>query len=132
MALELNFVFFFSFFFFPACTHAHAHRHAPQFRPRVLTTHSHKFRSFFSPAYRSFHALTGQLQQPSLCACALVKGEAIRFLRFNTHAPTFRRIKNKFRTHLILRGYPKKFVDPILKKITHNLRSNYLPIYPYS
>ena len=25
----------------------------------------------------------------------------------NTHAPTFRRIKNKFRTHLMLRGYPK-------------------------
>ena len=57
----------------------------------------------------------------------LVKGEAIRFLRSNTHAPTFRRIKNKFRTHLILRGYPTKFVDPILQDITHNLRCKYLP-----
>ena len=29
-----------------------------------------------------------------------------------------------------MRGYPKNIVDPILKKITHNLRSNYLTPLP--
>ena len=77
-----------------------------------LSTHLKKTHTFQYLHFSSCH--------PRSVFKGLVKGEAIRILRSITHAPTFRRIKN-----LILRGYPKKFVDPILKKITHNLRSNY-------
>ena len=86
-----------------------------------LSTHLKKKKTFQYLHFSSCHSRS--------VFKGLVKGEAIRFLRSNTHAPTIRRIKNKFRTHLMLRGYPTKFVDPILKKNTHNLRSNYLPTY---
>ena len=56
-----------------------------------------------------------------------MKGEAIRFLRSNTHAPTFTNIICIFKKHLLHRKYPKHFIDRILNRITHDLRPNYIP-----
>ena len=57
----------------------------------------------------------------------LVKGEAIRFLHSNTHAPTYHATLRKFRQHLLLRNYPRDFVDRILGRITYDLRASYIP-----
>ena len=56
-----------------------------------------------------------------------MKGEAIRFLRSNTHAPTFTNTIRIFKKHLLRRKYPKDFVNRILDEITHDLRPNYIP-----
>ena len=56
-----------------------------------------------------------------------MKGEAIRFLRSNTHAPTFTNTICIFKKHLLHRKYPKDFVDRILNRITHDLRPTYIP-----
>ena len=54
----------------------------------------------------------------------LVKGEAIRFLRSNTDAHTYYSTLHTFREHLLLRGYPKDFID---RNLTHDLRASYIP-----
>ena len=57
----------------------------------------------------------------------LVKGEAIRFLRSNTDAHTYYSTLHKFREHLLLRNYPRDFIDRLLDGITHDLRASYIP-----
>ena len=56
-----------------------------------------------------------------------MKGEAIRFLRSNTDARTYYSTLHTFREHLLLRNYPRDFVDRILDSITHDLREAYIP-----
>ena len=57
----------------------------------------------------------------------LVNGEATRFLRSNTDAHTYYSTLHTFREHLLLRGYPKDFIDRNLGGITHDLRASYIP-----
>ena len=52
----------------------------------------------------------------------LVKGEAIRFLRSNTDAHTYYSTLHKFREHLLLRNYPRDFVQASLPTV---LRSTF-------
>ena len=54
-----------------------------------------------------------------------MKGEAIRFLCSNTHAPTFTNTICIFKKYLLHR---KDFIDRILNRLTHDLRPNYIPI----
>ena len=56
-----------------------------------------------------------------------MKGEAIRLLRSNIHAPTFTNTICIFKKHLLCRKYPKVFIERILDRITHDLRPNYTP-----
>ena len=56
-----------------------------------------------------------------------MKGEAIRFLRSNTHAPTFTNTIRIFKKYLLCTKHPKDFVNRILNEITHDLRPNYIP-----
>ena len=56
-----------------------------------------------------------------------MKGEAIRFLRSNTEAHTYYSTLHTFREHLLLRCYPKDFIDRNLAGITHDLRASYIP-----
>ena len=56
----------------------------------------------------------------------LVKGEAIRFLRSNSSQENFERTISTFRHHLLCRGYPKVFVDPLLSTVPYSLRNTYL------
>ena len=83
-----------------------------------LSTHFKKTNTFQYLHYSSSH--------PRSIFRGLVKGEAIRFLRSNTHAPTFTATKKSLRHHLLSRGYPKSFIDPILHSITYDLRPKYI------
>ena len=55
-----------------------------------------------------------------------MKGEAIRFLRSNTDTHTHYSTLHTFKEHLLLRNYPRDFVDRILDNITHDLREAYI------
>ena len=56
----------------------------------------------------------------------LVKGEAIWFLRSNSSQDNYERTISTFRHHLLCRGYPKSFVDPLLSTVPYSLRNNYI------
>ena len=56
----------------------------------------------------------------------LVKGEAIQFLGSNSRQDNYERTISTFRQHLLCRGYPKSFVDPLLSKVPYSLRNNYI------
>ena len=60
----------------------------------------------------------------------LVKGEAIRFLRSNSSQDNYERTISTFRHHLLCRGYPKSFVDPLLSTVPYSLRNNYIQPLP--
>ena len=84
-----------------------------------LSTHFKKTNTFHYLHYSSSH--------PRSVFRGLVKGEAIRFLRSNTHAPTFTDTKKSLRSHLLSRGYPKAFIHSILDSVTYALRHKYIP-----
>ena len=46
----------------------------------------------------------------------IIKGEAIRFIRSNTNETNYNAIIKKFTTHLLYRGYPRKFILDSLKE----------------
>ena len=75
----------------------------------------------------TFQCLHFSSSHPRSVFKGLVKGEAIRFLCSNTHAPTYHATLRKFRQHLLLRNYPPDFVDRILGSITSDLRASYIP-----
>ena len=84
-----------------------------------ISTHFKKTNTFQYLHFSSSH--------PRSVFKGLVKGEAIRFLRSNTDAHTYYSTLHKFREHLLLRNYPRDFVDKILINITHDLRASYIP-----
>ena len=84
-----------------------------------MSTHFKKTNTFQYLHFSSSH--------PRSVFKGLVKGEAIRFLRSNTDAHTFYSTLHKFRGHLLLRKYPRDFVNRILDGITHDLRTSYIP-----
>ena len=57
----------------------------------------------------------------------LVKGEAIRFLRFSTDAHTYYSTLHTFRDHLLHRNYPRDFIGRLVDGITHDLRVSCIP-----
>ena len=85
-----------------------------------LSTHFKKTNTFQYLHYSSSH--------PRSIFRGLVKGEAIRFLRSNT--TTFTATKKSLSSHLLSRGYPKAFRDPILDSVTYDLRHKYIPSLP--
>ena len=56
----------------------------------------------------------------------LVRGEAIRILRSNSSQAKFESTISTFRHHLLCRGYPKSFVDPLLASVLYSLRNHYI------
>ena len=60
----------------------------------------------------------------------LVRGEAFRFLRSNSSQDDYEKTISTFRHHLLCRGYPKSFVDPLLSTVPYSLRNNYIQSLP--
>ena len=82
-------------------------------------------RTYFKPT-NTFQYLHFSSSHPKGVFKGLVKGEAIRFLRSNSSQDDFERTLTTFRHHLLCRGYPKVFVDPLLSTIPYSLRNSYL------
>ena len=91
---------------------------------RFSQTNLLDLKTYFKPT-NTFQYLHFASSYPRSVFKGLVKGEAIRFLRSNTHAPTFTNTIRIFKKHLLRRKYPKDFVNRILDEITHDLRPNY-------
>ena len=81
--------------------------------------------TFFKPT-NTFQYLHFSSSHPKGAFKGLVKGEAIRFLRSNSSQDNFKRTISTFRHHLLCRGYPKVFVDPLLSTVPYSLRNTYL------
>ena len=93
---------------------------------RFSQTNLLDLKTYFKPT-NTFQYLHFASSHPRSVYKGLVKGEVIRFLRSNTHAPTFTNTICIFKKHLLHRKYPEDFIDRFLNRITHDLRPTYIP-----
>jgi hypothetical protein len=79
------------------------------------------FECFQKPLNRYLY-LTYHSNHPKSTKRGFIKGELLRYARNCTRRDDFTKMKTLFRHRLMMRGYPKSFIDETFNTITHSMR----------
>ena len=90
----------------------HSYLQGQKIQQRVNSRHENALQT-----YRDIPVHVLHIMSPSRSKEGLVKGEALRLLRTNSTKETFEENIDKFKTHLMERGYPKNFIYNTLSEV---------------
>lgn len=90
----------------------------------AVTCHQKELNKYLYLPFFSYHTPSSKR--------GFIKAELIRYARNCSHRQDFDTIRDRFRTRLLARGYPNRYIDQAFRSVNYNMRQDFIDHRPNS